>query len=220
MRFDAVIFDLDGTLADTLEDIADSMNEALSQLAQPAHPREAYRDMVGEGVVNLARNALPPGREELVEEAVTRFRAHYAAHIVDHTRAFPEVPAMLDALAARGVKLAVLSNKIDAMTRRIVERCFSKWQFDAVFGEREGVPRKPDPTSALEIAAMLRVAPARCAFVGDTWIDMKTAVNAGMYGIGVLWGFRPREEMEEAGAKRVVAAPAEIVAAVEDPASR
>lgn len=212
VRFDAVIFDLDGTLADTLDDIADAMNAGLLALGQPTHGRDDYRAFVGEGVVNLARAALPSDRQDLVDQAVAQFRQHYAQHIVDRTRAFPDVPAMLDALAAKGLKLAVLSNKIDSMTRRIVDLCFARWSLEPVFGERAGVPKKPDPQAALEMAQVLGVAPARIAFVGDTSIDIRTAVNAGMYPVGVTWGFRGREEMIAAGAKAIVDSPMELVA--------
>lgn len=211
MHFDAVIFDLDGTLADTLDDIADAMNAALLELGLPTHARDDYRVFVGEGVVNLAQNALPPAKQDLVEDAVRRFRAHYSGHIVDRSKPFADVPAMLDAVVAHGLKVAVLSNKIDAMTRRIVELCFSRWPIWPVFGERAGVPKKPDPTAALEIAAALGIAPARCAFVGDTAVDMATSVNAGMYGVGVTWGFRGRAEMESAGAKVIIDAPADLL---------
>lgn len=206
-RFDAVIFDLDGTLADTLQDIADAMNAALVKLGQPTHSTEAYQQLVGEGIENLARRALPSGQEALVPEAVTQFRAHYAAHLVDQTRPFPGIPALLDALVARGERLAVLSNKRDDMTRQIVAQCFGRWRFEATFGERPGVPRKPDPAAALEIASMLGVDPERCAFVGDTNVDMQTATNAGMYAVGVLWGFRSEAELRSSGAHALIDTP-------------
>jgi phosphoglycolate phosphatase len=210
-RFDAVIFDLDGTLADTLEDIGAAMNEALRRLGQPTHPPDAYREFVGEGVNKLAQAALPPDQHDLVARAVSEFRAHYVAHLVDRTRPFPEIPTALDALVERGIKLAVLSNKLDAMTRRIVELCFGRWPFHPVFGEREGVPKKPDPSGALEIASALGVAPPRMAMVGDTAIDIRTARAAGMLAVGVTWGFRPREEVAEAGADAVVGTPRELL---------
>ncbi|MBX5483225.1 MAG: HAD family hydrolase [Myxococcaceae bacterium] len=209
--FEAVIFDLDGTLADTLDDIADATNAALRASGQPEHPRDRYKLFVGAGVENLARAALPPDRMDLVADVVRGFREHYSAHIVDRSRPFPEIPAALDALVARGIRMAVLSNKVDALTKRIVGVCFSKWPIDPVFGERAGVPKKPDPAAALEIARHWGRDPSRIAFVGDTGIDMRTSVNAGMRGIGVLWGFRPREELEAEGAWRIVATPAELV---------
>ena len=211
MRFDAVIFDLDGTLADTLEDIGAAMNEALRRLGQPTHPPEAYREFVGEGVAKLAQAALPEDRGDLVARAVSEFRAYYAAHLVDRTRPFPEIPAALDALAERGLALAVLSNKLDAMTKRIVEIRFGRWNFHPVFGEREGVPKKPDPSSAREIASILRVSPERVAVVGDTAIDIGTARAAGMSAVGVSWGFRPTDELERAGADAIVSNGRELV---------
>jgi phosphoglycolate phosphatase len=215
MRFEAVIFDLDGTLADTLEDIGQAMNEALRRLGQPTHEWDVYREFVGQGVVKLAEAALPPDRRDLVPRAVEEFQAFYAGHIVSHTRAFPEIPGVLDALAERGLELAVLSNKRDAMTKRIMELCFSRWRFHPVLGEREGVPKKPDPAAALEIASALGVAPDRVAFVGDTAVDVHTARNAGMYSVGVLWGFRPREEIEEAGAHAIISKPQELLPILE-----
>lgn len=215
MHFQAVIFDLDGTLADTLDDIADAMNAALAHLGQPTHAREDYRAFVGAGVVNLARVTLPQDRQDLLDRAVELFRTHYQAHIVDRTRAFPDVGAMLDALVARGLKLAVLSNKIDAMTRRIVDSCFASWPLFPVFGERAGVPKKPDPQAALEIAQLLGAEPGRCAFVGDTAYDILTAVNAGMYPVGVTWGFRTREEMVGAGAKAMIDSPLDLLPTLE-----
>lgn len=219
MRLEAAIFDLDGTLADTLEDIGEAMNEALRRLGQPTHPWDAYRAFVGEGVVKLAQAALPPDRQELAPRAVAEFRAHYSAHIVDHTRPFPEIPSALDALVQRGIRLAVLSNKLDAMTRRIVEVCFSRWRFDPVFGEREGVPKKPDPSAAGEIAEALGVKPARIAFIGDTAIDIHTARRAGMYAVGVSWGFRPPEELAEAGADAILTTPRELIDLFDEPES-
>ncbi len=210
MRFDAVIFDLDGTLADTLEDIADAMNASLRDLGQPVHSVAMYRKMVGAGVTDLARSALPPDRQDLLEQTLAGFRNHYSAHLADSSRPYPGIPELLDALTARGLKLAILSNKFDAMTKRIGELCFGRWSFDVIFGERTGVPRKPDPGSALEIASLLKVSPERVAFIGDTAIDMKTAANAGMYGVGVRWGFRS-EELEPAGAKAIISSPLELL---------
>ncbi|MGA9525292.1 MAG: HAD family hydrolase [Myxococcaceae bacterium] len=213
-QFDAVIFDLDGTLADTLEDLSDAMNASLRDLGQPVHSVAMYRKMVGAGVANLARSALPPDREDLLEQALAGFRSHYSAHIADTSRPYPGIPELLDALTGRGLKRAILSNKVDAMTKRIGELCFGRWTFDVIYGERSGVPRKPDPTSALEIAALLKVAPGRTVFVGDTAIDMKTAANAGMYGVGVRWGFRS-EELEPAGAKAIISSPLELLSVLD-----
>ncbi len=214
-RFDAAIFDLDGTLADTLGDIADAMNRALTDLGCPTHDLETYRMLVGEGVEHLAQGALPAHRSDAVPEAVRHFRRHYAEHVVEHSRVFPGVDAMLEALCARDLRVAVLSNKLDALTKRVVQVCLSRWPLEPVYGERQGVARKPDPAAALEIARELRVEPSRCVFVGDTAVDMKTARNAGMFGVGVLWGFRGRDELEGNGARAIISRPEELLALID-----
>jgi phosphoglycolate phosphatase len=211
LRPAAFIFDLDGTLADTLADLARAMNAALETFALPGYPSDAYRTMVGEGMRALAARAAPAlatdPRE--LDRLVTAWRAIYADHLLDATRPYPGVDAMLDQLATRGAGLAVLSNKPDAETRRIVDGLFAG-RFQEVSGHREGTPRKPDPTSALAIAARLGLAPASIAFVGDTSIDIATARAAGMLAIGVGWGFRP-DELVEAGAALVIEEPAELL---------
>lgn len=194
--FDAVIFDLDGTLVDSLGDIAGSMNHALAAHRLPTHALDAYRHFVGEGVVRLCERATPEGSAlELREAVLAAFRAHYEVNSMATTRPFEGVPALVDALAGQGVKLAVLSNKADGYTREIVSGLFPSRPFQRVYGERAGVPRKPDPTSTLALCEELSVSPGRCAFVGDTAIDMLTARNAGMVSVGVTWGFRGADEL-------------------------
>jgi phosphoglycolate phosphatase len=186
-----VIFDLDGTLADTLEDIAAAMNRTLAAHGFPAHPASAYRTFVGEGLRKLVERALPAGTEGIQESFLARYQADYDAHLLDSTRLFPGIPEVLDALQLADVPLAVLSNKFDQPTRRLVDALCGRWTFRAVFGERPGVPRKPDPTSALALADALGAPPERVTFVGDTGVDMLTARAASMRPVGVLWGFRP-----------------------------
>lgn len=188
-----VIFDLDGTLADSLDDIAAAMNRTLEAHGFPVHPVSDYRSFVGEGVRKLVERALPRGTESLHEAFVAAYQADYAEHLLDATRLFPGIPPVLDALAAAGVPLGVLSNKPDVPTRRLVERLCRPWTFRAVVGERPGVPRKPDPAAALALADALAAAPESVAFVGDTSVDMLTARAAAMRPVGVLWGFRPKE---------------------------
>lgn len=207
----AVVFDLDGTLVDTLADIGHAMNAALAALGQPGHPFEAYRGFIGEGVRRLAERALPPGRGDLVDAATAEFRRVYGEHLLDRTRPYPGVPELLDGLVAAGVPLAVLSNKPDPATRRIVESLFARWPFAEIGGERPGVPRKPDPAAALAIADALGVAPARCLFVGDSGIDVATARAAGMVAVGAGWGFRGADELRAAGADVVLGAPPELL---------
>jgi phosphoglycolate phosphatase len=210
--FRALIFDLDGTLADSLEDIAGSMNVALATHGLPTYPTEAYRAMVGEGIGELVRRAVGARSDELLAAVAQTYRAAYRACGHAKTRIYPGIEALLTALNGRGVPLAVLSNKRDEFTRSLVLQHLSRWRFVEVRGEREGTPRKPDPTAALELAAALKTAPVDVAFVGDTAIDVRTARAAGMIPVGVLWGFRGRDELEAAGARHVLSSPAELLA--------
>jgi len=188
-----VIFDLDGTLADSLGDIAAAMNRTLVAHGFPEHPVTAYRTFVGEGVRKLVERALPPGTEGVRDAFLAAYQADYADHLLDATRLFPGIPEVLDALQSAGMPVGVLSNKPDLPTRQMVDALCSRWAFRAVFGERPGVPRKPDPMSALALADALGAPPESVAFVGDTGVDMLTARAASMRPVGVLWGFRPSE---------------------------
>jgi len=210
--FRAAIFDLDGTLADTLADIAAAMNHALAALGLPTHDLTAYRRFVGEGVEQLAARALPADRQELRPALVERYIARYADVLLDASRPYDGIPELLDALAARGVALAVLSNKPDPATQRVVAGLFPAGRFATVVGRRPDLPRKPDPHAALAVATELGIAPADFVFVGDTAIDMRTAVAAGMLPIGAAWGFRP-EELAANGARIVASRPAEVLRA-------
>jgi phosphoglycolate phosphatase len=214
MHLRAAIFDLDGTLVDSLADIAAAMNHSLTQHGLPLHSIDEYRHFVGEGVMVLVRRALPADREELHASVLAAYRAYYAEHLFDQTYVFPGIPGVLSQLAAENVRLAVLSNKADAFTRRLVEGLLPGVPFTSIYGERSGVPRKPDPTAALAVAAELGVAPGDCAFVGDTAVDMNTARNAGMYSIGVTWGFRSPEELRTHGARALATPADELLAAL------
>jgi phosphoglycolate phosphatase len=208
----AFLFDLDGTLVDSLADIAVAMNEALVEAGAAPHSPEAYRLFVGDGVDVLARRAAPPdlaGDGPRRAALVARYQAIYAGRLTLSTRPYPGVPELVASLRSRALPLAVLSNKPDPATRAIVEALFPAESFVAVRGQRPGVPRKPDPAAALELAAELGLAPAEIAFVGDTSVDIRTARAAGMRAVGVAWGFRP-EELREAGADLVVDAPADL----------
>lgn len=214
MRIQAALFDLDGTLVDSLGDIADAMNWALGQHGLPAHPEDAYRQFVGEGVVKLVQRAVPEAQVALRESVLGAYRTRYAERLLDRTRPFPGVTALLEALAEDGLALGVLSNKPDAPTQQLVRALFPHVPFRAVYGERAGVPRKPDPTAALALAGELGVAPQACAFVGDTPVDMGCARRAGMFALGVSWGFRPEPLLREAGADVVAHAAPEVLAHV------
>jgi phosphoglycolate phosphatase len=207
-----VIFDLDGTLLDSLHDIGGAMNDALLARGFPTHPMPAYLRMVGDGVEMLARRALPRDAGVDVAAFVDAYRARYAERMEHQTRPYDGVPELLDALEKRGVPLAVLSNKREDFTVELVKRQLPRWRFVAVRGERPNTPRKPDPTAALALAAALSLKPSECAFVGDTPIDVKTAIAAGMLPVGVLWGFRTKEELLDAGAKHALERPSELLA--------
>ena len=176
----AVIFDLDGTLLDTLEDLADSGNRTLARLGFPTHPVEAYRYFIGDGVDILIRRMLPEDRhnEETIAEVATAYRAEYGRRWKEKTRPYEEIPELLDALTAAGVRTAVLSNKPHEMTEQCVAGLLSRWTFDVVLGHHDGIARKPDPAGALSIARHWRLAPSEIVYVGDTATDMETAAAA------------------------------------------
>ena len=209
-----VLFDLDGTLLDTLQDLADSTNRCLARLGLPGHPAQSYRYFVGDGLSNLARRVLPVERRDpaTVEALEELFNQDYTGHWADRTRPYEGIAGLLDALSARGRPMAVLSNKPHAFTVEMVRHFLGSWRFAAVFGARDSHPRKPDPAAALEISTEMGLAPAQVLYAGDTRTDMETARNAGMFAVGVLWGFRPRAELEESGAQALVSRPAELLA--------
>lgn len=211
LPFRGVIFDLDGTLADSLRDLAEAMNLALADHGLPTHPVDAYKAFVGEGVDVMVRRAAPTNRSVPWQTLVDTYRARYAELDHRHTAPYAGVPELLDALTSAGVKLAVLSNKRDDFTKALVAKQFSRWAFVDVRGERDGVPRKPDPTAALELAAVLGLEPGEIAFVGDTAVDMHTARGAGMRGVGCLWGFRDKSELVYAGARDLLARPGDLL---------
>lgn len=208
----AVLFDLDGTLMDTLGDLADSVNAVLSGAGHPTHPEPAFKLFVGDGITELVRRTFPPRALSgpALAAAVEAVRAEYDRRWDKRTRPYDGVAEMLGSAAGRGLPLGVLSNKPDAFTRLIVERYFPAVRFAVVLGARPGVALKPDPAGAFEAAAALGVRPAEVLYLGDTATDMKTAVSAGMFPVGVLWGFRGADELREAGAKRLLDRPEDL----------
>ncbi len=213
MQFDGVIFDLDGTLVDTLEDLADAMNRVLSHEQAPVHSYPTYKLLIGKGIRNLVGQALPP--EKRTDKTIVRcyeaMIADYGEHSLVKTHPYDGVAEVVNGLRAAGVKLAVFSNKSDELTRRIVESLFGHGVFDVVVGAQVGLPLKPDPSVALLISDRLGVAPSGIAFLGDSGIDMITATAAGMLAVGAAWGFRTKDELVESGASAVLDHPLELL---------
>jgi phosphoglycolate phosphatase len=214
MRFAAVLFDLDGTLLDTLEDIADAANAVLASLGLPTHPLAAYKLFVGEGVRRLLEKALPKTKRDaaIVAIGAERFNDEYARRWNAKTRPYDGIAELLASLRDRQLPLAVLSNKPQSFTEQCVDHYFPAGTFTCVLGQREGIPPKPDPAGALETASRLSLPPDKIAYLGDSSIDMQTAVRAGMHPIGAAWGFRSREELLASGAAAVIERPDHLLA--------
>lgn len=213
MRYKAVIFDLDGTLLDTLDDLASAANAALQRFGFPTHPSQAYRQFVGDGSPVLIQRALPPGRRDPAtrEHCLKAFLEIYARNWDRRTRPYDGIPEMLDALAAENVKMAILSNKPHAMALETVAKLLPRWHFKPLLGHRQNIPRKPDPAGALEIARHLKLPAADFIFLGDSGVDMQTARAAGMLAAGALWGFRSEDELQQAGAQTLIAHPRQVL---------
>jgi len=213
MKFKAVVFDLDGTLLDTLDDLADSMNSVLTKHNYPTHQVDAYKYFVGDGLRKLVQRTFPEGArdDENVNHGLEEMRKEYNLRWDNKTKPYKGIAEMLDTLVGNNVKIAILSNKADDFAKLTVGKLLSDWDFNIVLGEREGIPKKPDAAGALDIAQRLGVKPQECLYLGDTGIDMKTAVSAGMYPVGALWGFRKADELVHNGAKVLVASPTEVL---------
>ncbi len=213
MKFKAVIFDLDGTLLNSLQDLADATNRMLRSFGYPEHDLEAYKYFVGSGIEALVKRALPRQRRQdaHLQHCVQLMKAEYARCWTRKTHLYPGIAQLLDELEAGGFALSILSNKADAATRQIAAALLDRWNFRVIAGARQGVAKKPDPTAALAIADEIGVSPQQSIFMGDTAIDMQTARAGGMYGIGVLWGFRPAEELIAGGCRMLLATPTDLL---------
>lgn len=213
MKYEAVLFDLDGTLLDTLQDIADSVNKGLRYLNLPEHKTNDYMALIGEGREVLAARALPEAHRNStnVQKLLAHINAEYSVHWADNTRPYQGVAELLDGLTAKGIKLAVLSNKADDLVKMMVNKLLPQWRFIAVTGAKPAVPHKPDPTAALQIASESGISPSHFLYLGDSEIDMKTANGAGMYPLGALWGFRSAEELLDGGAKALLKHPEQLL---------
>lgn len=193
-----VIFDLDGTLLNTIADLAAATNQALQHYGYPTHEVEAYRFFVGNGINKLFERALPETErtEENILKIRSRFVPYYDTHNADLSRPYPGIPELLRTLQQKGIKIAVASNKYQAATRKLIAHYFPEINFVEVLGQREGIPAKPDPCIVHDIIAKAGVKQEEALYVGDSNVDMQTAHNAGVTAVGVAWGFRPRTELE------------------------
>ena len=213
MTFKVVLFDLDGTLLDTLEDIADSANRVLTGHGFPTHPTNAYRAAVGQGARQLIINILPDVTRDpdTIRICLDAFLRDYGQNWNKKTKPYAGVAELLDSLKARKIKIAVLSNKPAEFSGKCINELLFGWTFDAIIGASDDMPNKPDPSGAVEIAGRLKIVPEEFLFVGDSGIDMRTAVAARMFAVGALWGFRGREELLREGANILVNHPREIL---------
>ena len=214
-----IIFDLDGTLLDTLKDIEVSCNYALAACGYPPRTTDEYRRFVGRGIMNLFREALPEGRKD--EDALLQMRRHFVAyyneHLCDFTRPYPGITELIDSLGKAGIKLAIASNKYQEGTEQLVERFFGEYDFAAVLGQRDGMPIKPDAGIIYEAMRLAGdVTAEETIYCGDSDVDMMTGRNAGVRTIGVTWGFREREELEAYSPWMTVDTPCQIFASVTD----
>ncbi len=201
MKFKAVLFDLDGTLVNSLYDLADSVNHILAKNGFPVHETDEYKYFVGNGIPTMLRRAMPQNEgEEVHKKLVDEFIEYYSVHSLDKTAPYDGIKELVYDLKAAGIKVAVVTNKAQEAANTVVKMLFGD-VFDCIMGLSPGVPAKPDPTSALMVMEKLGVKPEDCAFIGDTSVDITVGVNSGAFAVGVLYGFRKKEELEAAGAK-------------------
>lgn len=211
--FKAVLFDLDGTLLYTLKDVADAMNKALVHFGFSPHPVDAYKYFIGESVETEAHRALPESARdpEFVRKVAAYSEEIYDKCWGDNTHPYEGIPELLTELQQRGLTLVILSNKNDRFTKVMVKKLLSDWQFKIVQGALPDVPLKPDPTMAMQIVKKLGIASEQFLYLGDTSTDMQTAVSAGMFPVGCIWGYRTADELLKSGAKALVNSPADVL---------
>ena len=213
MQYEAAIFDLDGTLVNSLDDLADSANAVLHRHGFPVHDVEAYRYFVGNGSRKLIERILPADHavdEEFVRDFLAEYKEQYAANLLHKTKPYAGIMEMLEELRRRRIPMAVCTNKHQSAAEVIMEALFPRDMFCEIIGDQDGLPRKPDPRKVLHIMENMGVAGDRTLYFGDTSVDMDTARNAGTFAVGVLWGFRPPEELSEHGADILLKHPMEL----------
>jgi len=213
MNFKGVIFDLDGTLINSLEDLADSMNSVLQKFNYPIHPLQAYKHFIGNGIRNLVYKTLPEANrdEATIYECYNLMIEVYRNNAVNKTKLYDGICELLDELVSRKMKLAVFSNKADEFTKLIVQALLPKWNFEAIVGFSIEEYKKPNPFVAIQISEKFGISPEDIIYVGDSGVDMQTANNAGMYAVGALWGFRTKEELKSNGAKYLLNNPLDLI---------
>ena len=213
MQYEAAIFDLDGTLVNSLDDLADSANAVLHRHGFPVHDVEAYRYFVGNGSRKLIERILPADHavdEEFVRDFLAEYKEQYAANLLHKTKPYAGIMEMLEELRRRRIPMAVCTNKHQSAAEVIMEALFPRDMFCEIIGDQVGLPRKPDPRKVLHIMENMGIAGDRTLYFGDTSVDMDTARNAGTFAVGVLWGFRPPEELSEHGADILLKHPMEL----------
>lgn len=212
-----IIFDLDGTLLNTIADLADATNYALGQLGFGPHPLESYPTFVGNGVRKLFERALPPTRQnaEMVEKVREQFVPYYDVHNADNSTPYEGIQPLLDSLQQKGISLAVASNKYQAATEKLIRHYFPTIQFVSILGQREGIPTKPNPSIVLQTLKVAGITAEETLYVGDSGVDMQTAANAQIESVGVCWGFRSREELTSNGAQHLIEHPLELLNLIE-----
>lgn len=211
-RFKAIIFDLDGTLLDSLEDIADSMNLVLKKAGFPIHPVEDYKYFIGDGMDVLVERALGPDncRPVTAKKCLAAMRKVYSANWAAKTHPYPGIANLLNRCEANGFKMGILSNKPDDATQATVDHFLLPEIFTAIHGARSNIPKKPHPLGAELMAGQMGVEPEQCIFLGDMPVDMQTAAAAGMYPVGALWGMRTAKELSAGGAKILAVSPVDL----------
>ncbi len=212
-----VIFDLDGTLLNTIDDLAAATNYALKAMGYPQHGLWVYPNMVGNGVRKLIERALPDDQhsEKVVNDTLAHFKEYYGEHCCDATTPYPGIPELLEELTARGINLAVTSNKYEEAVTKIVAHYFPDANFRAILGNIDGIPRKPDPSIVFKALSMCPTPKAEVLYVGDSGVDMETARRACVESCGVTWGFRPIVELQQAYADHIISTPSQIIDLVE-----
>lgn len=213
MKAKLVIFDLDGTLLDSIDDLAASTNHALQLHGYPQHERAAYRYFVGNGVRKLIERALPEDARQAdnINHLLQDFLSYYQTHKTVYTRPYQGIPETLAQLHAAGIQLAVASNKYHQGTLELIHHYFGEKLFSIVLGQREGIPVKPDPAIVHDILTQTALPANRTLYVGDSGVDMQTAINSRLTSIGVTWGFRPRTELEANSADYIINSPSELL---------